>query len=488
MPYATTKFLKRRATAFRHQESERNTVLDPIGSTLWGYAYFEDTLFFPAPDALETRKPFSVANITIRHESADANSIAVYSERFECHNGHLIDELHILLELRADLFIALVEAEKKGEQLEFSFRVENHKRGSREIIAECNLLQVDVYSANHRPDEWFAKRIAKQIESNLFSELCGDQSRGQVPKICSELANHFQTEQFFENRRDLLPQVAELISDVRKIFERERERSTQTVESAIETVSQDIFLLAGAEFRNKLSQIYDLDVRKKTLSDYNELAKQLDIPASLKNGLPISTSSIEWVVQSYLEIKGVRSNLLESLFIERLLASDLIDVANDFLINHNFPPGAIASLHKPYYDREIFTAKGKSSWSFIPELTGKVMLKLATFLLGGLITWWWTSLIAGNNETGHYILFGTIFAAGLIVKGVSQKDPEAISLIREESTFCLLKDFYSLIFRVPAMNVNLITKLMYDLEVRGVRFNQHVYKLLASHQESHKTS
>jgi hypothetical protein len=116
------------------------------------------------------------------------------------------------------------------------------------------------------------------------------------------------------------------------------------------------------------------------------------------------------------------------------------------------------------------------------------MLKLATFLLGGLITWWWTSLIAGNNETGHYILFGTIFAAGLIVKGVSQKDPEAVSLIREESTFCLLKDLYSLILRVPAMNVNLITKLTYDLEVRGVRFNQHVYKLLASHQESHKTS
>jgi hypothetical protein len=126
-------------------------------------------------------------------------------------------------------------------------------------------------------------------------------------------------------------------------------------------------LLAGAEFRNKLSQIYDLDVRKKTLSDYNELAKQLDIPASLKNGLHISTSSIEWVVQSYLEIKGVRSNLLESLFIERLLASDLIDLANDFLINHNFRPGLLPVFTSPITTERFLQRKasllGRSSRS-----------------------------------------------------------------------------------------------------------------------------
>jgi hypothetical protein len=300
------------------------------------------------------------------------------------------------------------------------------------------------------------------------------------------MAKTFQTEEIFEDRHTLLPKLFELISSIRDAFEEEADRPQVNVDTASGTGSEDIFALTGSSFRRALSTLSDRTAQRETSQHYNRLAKILDIVAALRDGPKVPTWALEGAAESYVEMRVVKSRFLESLLIERLLVADLVDVASEFIRSHNMPPEVIENLGRRYYDKEHLETSGKSISMSIRYFAGKSIGKLAAFLIGGLITWWWTSLIAGDNEIGHYILFGTIFSAGLIVRNLGQRDPEAVAHAREELNYYVLRDINSLILRVPEMNVALIESSMFGLEARGVRFNPHVYELL-SRSAAHET-
>jgi len=485
MPYATIRFLKKNQSLLEHSRT-RLATYEESSMSLSGYAYFEDDLYFPVPNAPGQPRPFSVCKISIRRQRAKDNSAIIYAENFECNSVCVIPEIKLLIDVHDDIFLSLIDAEQKQQQVEFVFKIENSRSDALQEFDECELVEINSHSSNNRYDSWFSNKLVKQVERILRHEFCGDQASGQVPLICSEMAKTFNTEEIFDCRHDLLPKIFELLTSIRDAFEGEAGRPQVIVQTEGDAKSKNLFELSGTTFKQSLLALSDKKTQRESLEHYNRLAKKLDIVAALRDGPKVPTWALEGVAESYIETRIVKSRFLESLLIERLLVADLVDVASEFIRSHNMPPEVIENLGSRYYNKELLETSGKSILRTIRHFAGKSIWKLAAFLIGGLITWWWTSLIAGDNEIGHYILFGTIFSAGLIVRGVGQRDPDAVAHAREELNYYVLRDIHLLILRVPDMNVDLIKSLMLRLEARGVRFNPHVYELL-SRSASHET-
>ena len=100
-------------------------------------------------------------------------------------------------------------------------------------------------------------------------------------------------------------------------------------------------------------------------------------------------------------------------------------------------------------------------------------------IISGLFIWWVTSLIASDNDMAHYILFGSIFSASLIISTLNQSTTaQAIKENREEHNFYILRDMCALHKQAEYMDAKLLRHLMYKLEERGIQMNNYIYEIL----------
>jgi len=338
MPYVTTRFLRKTTKVFRERGDDDGVVLDLEETSLSGYAYFEDPLYFFVPGVINEERPFSVGKISIRPQEIKENSAIIYSERFECNFRCLVPEIKLLVNVHQGIFRSLIEAEQKKQQIEFAFKILEPASNARQEFAECKLIDINIHSAEYRYREWFSTKLMRQVETTLLNEFCNDRSRGQVPLICSEMAKTFQTEEIFESRHTLLPKIFELISNIRDAFEEEAERPQVNVDTESGIGSENIFTLTGANFRQALSTLSDKKTQRETSEHYNRLTKNLNVTETLRNGPKVPTWALEGIAESYVETRIVKSRFLESLLIERLLVADLVDVASELIRSHNMPP------------------------------------------------------------------------------------------------------------------------------------------------------
>jgi hypothetical protein len=76
-------------------------------------------------------------------------------------------------------------------------------------------------------------------------------------------------------------------------------------------------------------------------------------------------------------------------------------------------------------------------------------------------------------------LFGTIFAADMIVTALNLSKTDAVKQDNlDEFNFYILRDMCALHKQAQFLNTKLLRHLMYKIEERGVQLNHYIYEIL----------
>jgi hypothetical protein len=144
---------------------------------------------------------------------------------------------------------------------------------------------------------------------------------------------------------------------------------------------------------------------------------------------------------------------------------------------------AILSVRSGNYVKHEIDFKSKSTSQAMLLVMGNSIYEFLGMLISGIIFWGITSLISGNNELAHYILFGTLFGSSLVVTSLNKsRSTETIKENLEEKMFYQLRDMCHLHKQSDFMDCSLIKNLMYRLEERGIAFDKLIYNVILRHE------
>jgi hypothetical protein len=104
-------------------------------------------------------------------------------------------------------------------------------------------------------------------------------------------------------------------------------------------------------------------------------------------------------------------------------------------------------------------------------------------VLSGLISWWISGFIAGNNETAHIVLFGTMFAADTVLMGMYQtqkiKKDEKIGVSKEENCYNIIKHMCNLHYHSYYMDAKLMRHILNHLASLGFKSQAEIFKIIS---------
>jgi hypothetical protein len=167
-----------------------------------------------------------------------------------------------------------------------------------------------------------------------------------------------------------------------------------------------------------------------------------------------------------------------------LISTSVNEYASTALYQKNISKSALLSIPVGFYKSESVAVKDKSIKHVIFEFIFNSFFHLIGRLISGLISWWISGLIAGENETAHIVLFGTMFAADTILMGLYQshklKTEEKSESVKEEHYFNIIRDMCTLHTYSYFMDVMLMRHMCQKLVSSGVIFQHQVFQILSA--------
>jgi hypothetical protein len=414
-------------------------------------------------------------------EDADSfiyiSSDSSYEDRFQ--------HVRLYVACNSTLFESLILAAKNGNEVCVKFQInewrEKTEYSDSKYFADsrCKVITVEILPPKTTNEDWFAKRRRREIEYHLLTEFCGGRTDGQIPTICKEFSVAFEKQENYNRRNEIIEQIRELIGSIRWTLELEKSPLRIEIEEDDDLELCKLFTLSGEEFDTQLAKISDEKKKRDLLTEYNRFWKRAEAVAMFNNGFNWVGGEFPMLAEDYLKIESINSPYLNEILVDGLISRDIAETASHFQYNDKMSSAAILSVRNGVYDKSDLEIKNKSFIAVLVTSLSKSVGWLIGNLVSGLFIWWVTAFIASDNEMAHYILFGTIFAASLIVTALNQsKTTEAIKESREEFNFYILRDMCALHKQAEYMDTKLLRHLMYKLEERGVQINQLVYKIL----------
>ncbi len=459
--------------------------------------YFEGEMFFDSEliknEKIKTnyRDGLLVGNVEIqirrdREESYGYDSIINISETHLIYEHH-IQNVNMIIECSSEAYECLKQASKNGNEVRVKFEVnEWEKRDSSYDYAnystKCKVFKIEI-SSNKQSINWFKDRRIRHIENYLFTNLCGGWTEGQIPNICKEFAQAFADKAVFDNRKELLENIFEFIRSIKWTLEIKKSKLREEIEEGDDLDLFKLFSLNGNEFDVQFAKVAEKD-KSKILVEYNTIWERVDAEKMFKDGYAWNNEEFPSLADEYLKIQYVNSPTLNKILVDGLIKKDIANNADEMqYVTGQISSEAIFSITNGVYDVAKIKAKNKNIkelfFIFVTEsIFGSIGLGVR-----GLFVWWITSLIAGNFEIGHYILFGTIFGADMIVTTLKLKTSDIANeenhvREREKNSFYILRDMCALHKQSEYMDANLLRHLMYKIEERGVQMNNYIYKIL----------
>lgn len=399
-------------------------------------------------------------------------------------NVHVIHESHSQsFDFRVfcgeELFENLRKASSKFLEIRIRFELgEWDTNDSDYYNSRCKIKVIEIHNPIFTEAYYEDKRV-RHVENYLLTELCGGKTNNQIPTICKEIAQAFSSTTVFAKRNELYESLIPFVNGIRLTFDANKSDLRKRIESSEDADLRKLFWTDGDNFYDQLAKITNDKEKNDVLIEYNYFWKRVKAVDIFEKGYEWSGDQLTSIADDYLKIPFINSPTLNAILFDGLLLKDIADRASFLQYNGLITAEAILSVKTVEYVKSAVKVKNKSiSQVFTITLVNSV-IELLSIAFNGVLIWFFASILSGNNELAHYVLFGTLFSASFIVGNLNKgKTTEAIKENKEEEKFYLLRDMCNLHTQSEFMNSGLLKHLMYKLEERGVLFNSYLYEIL----------
>jgi hypothetical protein len=407
----------------------------------------------------------------------------------------IVDELHANDDYSMQIFILeiycsplafsnLKDSIENKNQITIQFNgVEWEQRidlehGLNDYISNISIYEILFLPPNNKPEKYFEDIRVADIQNYLLEELCGC-GDGQIPIICKEFSQNFKNQSVFNNRNILLEDIFDIVDHI-KYYPSQKSELRVAIEEDDDSELSKLFELKGDKFDVQLDKIKDKEQKRELLSEYNTFLKRINSFQMCEEVHGRYGFGCDQVAHLYLGIPSIYSPFLNEILVNGLIGQDIFNTVNKFLYKDKMSLAAIlyVSTEEPY-NKTLVNNKNKTFLSIIGIGFVGLLDKFLHIGLRGVFIWFITLLLANDNVLAHYILFGTIFAADMIVTALNLSKTDAVKQDNlDEFNFYILRDMCALHKQAFFLNTKLLRHLMYKIEERGVQLNHYIYEIL----------
>jgi len=404
--------------------------------------------------------------------------------------GSKIPELAISVICDADLYekIRFLVNETKRISITFEvFKWENYEENLDEnsfnfALAKISNFEISSQSTFH--SSVLADYEVKDLENYLIRTNCLNSSSGQVASICKEFAESFRNVPASVNKNDLLDEICSLIKSYRHTFHSHLNDDDAAKINSYKEKYDFEFNAYAENFDDEFKKITAKKDEVEAIKISNHLWSWRKSDYIFRNSYPISLDEASFLADEYLKLKHVHSKTCERILFDVLISAQISDYAYIAQINQRISPQTLQSIQFGFYKPDSAEFKSKSLMGIAFEFLFNSTFHIAGRIISGLISWFISGLIAGNNETARIVLFGTMFAADTVLMGLYKnhklKNDKQVDTEKEEYYFNLIKNMCTFHNSAFAMDVKLMRHMINELSSSGVSFQTELMQLLSA--------
>lgn len=454
---------------------------DAAYDRLEGNGYFEENYPYRHESDKDLLEGVNYCAVVVAR-SKDVKSIAAHIYKQTSTNGFPI---HRVLLLCSDTFFERIRKSNiEGNLIQVSIKLSEFVDNDYyDKVAKAEVEQVTLNNNAKNFDSNLIDNEIADIKNYLLKKSCVGKY-GQVADICDEFAQSFRHISKKESKFDLVDEIISLISSFRFTFH-----------SALNKQDED--------FVNSLKEKYDFNIHPydrdfeiefAKLTDKKELAKAINIFNHLwtarkaekmfKDGFAFGVGDAESLAHDYLKLEFVKSETVEKILIDLLIASTIGDKASSLQYHKQISLNTLLSIPIGFYKKENNSKFADMKMKEIIILCSVFLgMHLALKIIFGLFEWWFSGLIAGDNETAHIVLFGTLFAADSILTYFYQKsdDKNFVTDVPnkvDEKSFYLLRDLCNLHSLIDSYKSSSFKSLLHKVSNDGTIFPTALYSIV----------
>jgi hypothetical protein len=346
--------------------------------------------------------------------------------------------------------------------------------------------EVEQVTLNNNSKDFESNLIDKEIEdikNYLIKKSCVGKY-GQIAEICNEFAQSFRHVTKKESKFDLVDEIISLISSFRFTFHRALNTQDEIFISSLKEKYDFNIHPYDRDFEIEFTKITDKKELNQTINIFNHLWTRRKAEKMFKDGFPFGAGDAELLAEDYLKLKFVKSEIVEKIIIDLLISTTIGEKASSLQYNKQVSVKTLLSIPIGVYNKE-----NNSKFS---DIKVKEVIILSSVFLGmnlslkvifGLFEWWFSGLIAGDNETAHIILFGILFAADSILMYFYQKsdDKNFVTDVPnkiDEMNYYFLRDLCNLHTLVDSYKGSSFKFLLHKVSNDGTIFSTYLYSIV----------
>ena len=326
-----------------------------------------------------------------------------------------------------------------------------------------------------------------QMSKFFIDNICGGYSNGQMAVVCDEIAENLSRTLGAERPTVSVETALGLLSSLRDIVPGWSPVWDKDLEEKVKDATGKDFSYLRHELGSDLTECFtELDnpsIKRKFLDCYNQIYISRNPIESVKLTQNFNEHALHRSVDIYVSKSALQSKCLNHIFLEALLIDLIRTKSNSYQWDSIMSIEAQDYLTMSFYDADRIKTKGKSGWKLYLSGLSSLFEALALLFAVGLVSWGLAALLSDDNELAHYILFASFFSTWFIVRRLNRRDPVNTEKDNEEKAFYVLKDLCSLHNKVATEDTKLLRSLMINLELRGVSFDERIYKILCKMEQ-----
>jgi hypothetical protein len=408
-------------------------------------------------------------------------NISARIHRLASSNGFFIHR--VVLSCSDTFFKKIKENNVDGNLVQVNIKLSEFVGDYYDKVAEAEVEQI-IFDNNSK--DFGMKLIEKEIEDIKFyikNKNCLG-GGGQVSYICNEFAESFRQLPKKENKIDLMDEITNLISSYRYHFH--SALSTQDSEFIANLKEKYDFNIhpENNDFKTEFAKLTDKKEFNKAINIFNHLWTTKKADQIFKNGFPFSVYNAQELADDYLKLKYVKSEIIEKILIDLLITTSIAEKASSLQYHKHISVKTLLSIPMGFYKKE--------NNSMIVDMKFKELIILLSAFLGmhlffkvilSLFYWWFSGLIAGDNETAHIILFGLLFSTDWILTYIHHKSEDKtfgtdVPSKLDEKNFYLLRNLCNLHSLIDSYKSSSFKSLLHKVSKDGTLFPSSLYSIV----------
>jgi hypothetical protein len=401
-----------------------------------------------------------------------------------------IEQLTINVMCEKSLYEKLEKFSEHKNEISISFNVvkwenfeDKYGNNSHQLI-KAKIETFEISSQVNEPSYDSADYAVKDIENYLIRTNCFNTHSGQVAEICKEFAQSFRQVPTSVNKNKLLKEINSLIRIYRDTF---HAHLNDDDAAKIKSFKEQYNFEFDAYVKNYTEEFKKITNKKdgyEAIRIFNNLWSWKKAENIFRNSYPLSLDEASFLAGEYINLKHIHSKTCERILFGVLISTDINEYAYSAQINQRISPQTLQLIQFGFYKQESSEFKSTSPLGIVSELLLNSTFHVVGRVISGLISWFISGLIAGNNETARIVLFGTMFAADTVLMGLYKnhklKNDKQIASEKEEHYFNLIKNMCTLHNSALVMDLKLMRHMLNELASSGVTFQLELLQLLSA--------